>query len=202
MAALSVRAAATVGRRLRRRRVARVRREPCRWGLSEVGYIEGQNVTVEYHWLAGQYDRLPSLMADLVRRRVAVIATPGSNLRRLRPKLRPQRSRSFSASPKILLSLVWSAALPGRAATGPALILSLQSWWPSDWALARLGAQGRSDCRAGQYATTAGATLRDIPEAARALGLQIQVLNANTSREIVAAFASLWRERADTLFDW
>src|SRR5262245_54075042 len=89
-------------------------------------------------------------MADLVRRRVAVIATPGSNLRRLRPKLRPQRSRSFSASPKILLSLVWSAALPGRAATGPALILSLQSWWPSDWALARLGAQGRSDCRAGQ----------------------------------------------------
>src|SRR5262245_2141929 len=47
--------------------------------LNETGYVEGQNVTVEYHWLDGQYDRLPTLMADLVRRRVAVIATPGSN---------------------------------------------------------------------------------------------------------------------------
>jgi len=50
-----------------------------RKGLNEAGYVEGQNVTVEYHWLEGQYDRLPALMADLVRRRVAVIATPGSN---------------------------------------------------------------------------------------------------------------------------
>src|SRR5215471_14701669 len=48
-------------------------------GLNETGYVEGQNVMVEYHWLQGQYDRLPSLMADLVRRRVALIPTPGSN---------------------------------------------------------------------------------------------------------------------------
>jgi putative tryptophan/tyrosine transport system substrate-binding protein len=48
-----------------------------RKGLNETGYVEGQNVKVEYHWLEGQYDRLPALLGDLVRRQVAVIATPG-----------------------------------------------------------------------------------------------------------------------------
>ena len=51
-----------------------------RKGLNETGYVDGQNVTIEYHWLEGQYNRLPPLMADLVRRRVAVIATPGISI--------------------------------------------------------------------------------------------------------------------------
>src|SRR5215469_3368117 len=57
-----------------------------RKGLNQTGHVEGQDVTVEYHWLEGQYDRLPALMADLVRRKVAVIATPGSTVGALAAK--------------------------------------------------------------------------------------------------------------------
>ena len=64
-----------------------------RKGLNETGYVEGQNVTVEYHWLEGHYDRLPALMADLVRRRVAVIATPGTVTTERGRRLRRRRSR-------------------------------------------------------------------------------------------------------------
>ena len=67
-----------------------------RQGLSETGFSEGRNVTVEYHWMEGQYNRVPALVADLVRRQVAVIASPGFPSVRSRPKLRPRRSRSSS----------------------------------------------------------------------------------------------------------
>jgi hypothetical protein len=70
-----------------------------RKGLNETGNVEGQNVTVEYHWLEGHYERLSALMADLVRRQVAVIATPASAPAGSRPKLQPRRSRLSSASP-------------------------------------------------------------------------------------------------------
>jgi putative ABC transport system substrate-binding protein len=71
-----------------------------RKGLAETAYVEGRNVTVEYNWLEGQYDRLPALMTDLVRRRVAVIATPGSTPALIAAKAATisRRSRSYSAS--------------------------------------------------------------------------------------------------------
>ena len=88
-----------------------------RKGLSEMGYVEGRNATVEYHWMEGQYHRVPALMADLVRRSVTVIASPGFPLVRSRPKLQRRRYRSSSESETIRSSSAWSRAWRGRAAT-------------------------------------------------------------------------------------
>jgi putative ABC transport system substrate-binding protein len=174
-----------------------------RKGLNEAGYVEGQNVTVEYHWLDGQYDRVPALMADLVRRRVDVIATPGSNTASLAAKA------ATAAIPIIFgvgedpvrLGLVDSLARPGGNATGI-------NFFSQELMSKRLGLLHELVPKAARVAVlvnpanapSAETTLRAVPEAARAIGLQIQVLNASTSREIEAAFVTLVRDRADALF--
>jgi ABC-type uncharacterized transport system substrate-binding protein len=174
-----------------------------RKGLGEAGYVEGQNVTVEYHWLDGQYDGLQSLVADLVRRRVAVIATPGLTAA-------AQAAKAATTTIPILfgvgedpvkLGLVTSLNRPGGNATGI-------NYFLAEVAAKRLGLLHDLVPKAVRIAVlvnpanapVAEATLRDMPEAARAIGLQIQFLNASTSREIEAAFATLVRERYDALF--
>jgi putative tryptophan/tyrosine transport system substrate-binding protein len=174
-----------------------------RKALNEAGYVEGQNVMVEYHWLDGHYDRLPALVADLVRRQVAVIATPGNTPAALAAKAATATIPIVFgvAEHPVKLGLVASLARPGGNATGVNLL-------SAEVVAKRLGLLHDLVPKAVRIAVlvnpanswTAEATLRDIPEAARALGLQTQVLNASTRSEIEAVFATLLRDRADALF--
>ena len=171
-------------------------------GLNETGYVEGQNITVEYHWLEGRYDRLPALMADLVRRQVAVITTPGGV-----PSLAAKAATAtipivFGVSDDpVQLGLVASLARPGGNATGinffnteviAKRLRLLHDLVPKAVRVAVLVNPAN--------AAVAETTLRGVKEAAPTIGLQIQVLNATTIGEIDAAFATFARERPDVLF--
>ena len=174
-----------------------------RKGLSEAGDVEGQNVTMEYHWLEGKFDRLPALMADLVRRRVAVIATPAGNLAALAAKAATTTTPIVFGvgEDPVKLGLVTSLARPGGNLTGI-------NFFANELAAKRLAFLQELVPKAVRIAVLVNpanipsteTALRDIPEGARAVGLQIQVLNASTNREIEAAFATLARDRADALF--
>jgi putative ABC transport system substrate-binding protein len=168
-----------------------------RKGLSEAGYAEGRNVTVEYHWLEGQYNRAPTLTADLVRRRVAVLVTPSTNAAHAAQAATATIPIVFAvADYPVKLGLVASLARPDGNATGVNSFVEevvakrlalLQELVPKASRVAvLLNPAG---------ATVAETTLRGVQEAARIIGLQIQVVNASTSREIDAAFATLERER-------
>ena len=173
-----------------------------REGLKDSGYVEGENVTIEYRWAENQLDRLPALAAELVRRQVAVIAAPAL-IRRSRPRRQPRRfpSSSSSAKTRSELGLVASLARPGGNLTGINFFSGeltakrlelLRELVPAATRVAVLVNPAN--------ATTTETTVRDVEAAARAMGLQIQVLNASTSREIDAAFATFVRERPDALF--
>jgi putative ABC transport system substrate-binding protein len=174
-----------------------------RQGLKNTGIVEGENVAIEYRWAENQIDRLPALAADLVRRRVAVIAAPGGAASALAAKAATSTIPivfTVNEDP-VRLGLVASLARPGGNATGINFLSGelvakrlelLRELVPGAARVALLVNP--------TAATSAERTLLDVEPAARAIGLQIQVVNASTIREIDAAFATFVRERPDALF--
>ena len=174
-----------------------------RWvstGSEEFGYIEGQNVAIEYRWAEGQIDRLPELAAELIRRRVNVIAamtTPAALAAEAAATTIP--IVFDTAGDPVKLGLVVSLNRPGRNITGITQLGSelvakrlglLRDLIPTATAIGLL--VNPTDPRSKTQ-------IKDMQEAARALGLQIHVLNASTEGEIDLAFAKLVELRVGAL---
>jgi putative ABC transport system substrate-binding protein len=167
-------------------------------GLKEAGYVKSQNVVIEFNWVAAQYDRLPGLTADLVRRQMAVIVTPGSAPAALAAKAATKTIPivfSTTGDP-VQMGLVASLNRPGGNMTGVSYLSG------------QLGAKRlellremvhRVDLVAvlvNPVSPAADADLRDVEAAARAIGQQIHVLKVDGSRDIEAAYAALVEQRA------
>jgi putative ABC transport system substrate-binding protein len=171
-----------------------------REGLSETGFTEGQNVTIEYRWAEGQYDRLPAMAADLARRQVAVIVAGGT------PAAFAAKAATSTIPTVILvgvdpvqLGLVGSLNRPGGNVTGLALLTVqleakklelLHELLPTATAIALL---------VNPTNVLTESETKDVQDAARSLGLHLQILNASTESQIDAAFGALAELRATAL---
>ena len=158
-------------------------------GLKEAGFVDGENVAIEYRWANNRTDRLPELAAELARRRVAVIATVGTSAFAAKAATTTIPIVFVGGEDPVKLGLVASLARPGGNLTGI-------NWLGGELAAKRLELLRQLLPAATRvavlvnpaFATLTEITLRDVEAAARAMRLQIQVLNADTSREIDAAF--------------
>jgi putative ABC transport system substrate-binding protein len=171
-------------------------------GLKDTGYVEGENVAVEYRWAENQFDRLPALAAELVRRRVAVIVSGTSSTALAAKTVTTTVPILFiAAEDPVKRGLVASLGKPGGNLTGV-------NFFAVELAAKRLELLRELVPTATRVAVLVSptnaavteATLEDVETAAPAMGLQIQVANADNSREIDAAFATFVRERPDVLF--
>jgi ABC-type uncharacterized transport system substrate-binding protein len=170
-------------------------------GLKDTGYVERENVAIEYRWADNHIDRLPELTAELVRRQVAVIVTPISGALTAKAVTTTIPIVFVAGEDPVRLGLVASLARPGGNMTGINIFANelvakrlelLRELVP---AVARVAVLVNPANPA-----TAETSLKDVQDAARAIGLQVQVLNASTGGEIDAAFATFVRERPDAIF--
>jgi len=173
-----------------------------RRGLAETGFLEGQNVAIEYRWLEGHYDRLQEMVADLVQRRVAVIAIPNTTGSVLAAKAATQTIPIVFniGSDPVAMGLVATLSHPGKNVTGVAMLQTavtakrlelLRELVPTARSIAILVNPGNPGF--------AAADAKEAQQAARALGVNLLVLNANNSSEIDAAFATLVQQQAGAL---
>jgi putative ABC transport system substrate-binding protein len=171
-------------------------------GLREAGYVVGENVAIEYRWADGNYDRLPAMAAEFVRKQVSVIVA-GANAATFAAKAATTTIPIvfLLAEDPVQLGLVASLSRPGGNATGVNFVSGeltakrlelLHELVPTAARVAVL--VNPAD------ATATETTIRDLEPAVRAIGLKIQVLKASTAQEIHAAFATMVRERSDALF--
>jgi ABC-type uncharacterized transport system substrate-binding protein len=172
-----------------------------RQGLKEIGYVEGENMAIEYRWAENQIDRLPALAADLVRRQVALLAVPGSTA----PAVAKAATSTIPivfivAEDPVRLGLVASLARPGGNATGINFFNAELGGKRLELLRELVPSATRVAVLVNPNGDATEITLRDVEAAARGMGLKIQVLNARTSREINSAFETFVRERADVLF--
>jgi putative tryptophan/tyrosine transport system substrate-binding protein len=171
-------------------------------GLKEAGYTEGENVAVEYRWAENQLDRLPTLVADLVRKRVAVIVATGGTAPAIAAKAATTTIPIVFTAPDdpVELGLVASLSRPGGNLTGTYFVVGelvpkrlelLREFVPAMTHVAVLVNPANP--------ARAESQVKEAESAGRQMGLRIQIFNAGTGREINAAFATLARERPDAL---
>jgi putative ABC transport system substrate-binding protein len=169
-------------------------------GLGDLGYVEGRNVIIEYRWAEGRYDRVPALAAELVAHPVSLIAAVGGSEVGAKTATTTIPIVFTTGGDPVELGLVASLNKPGGNVTGITFLASdlgakrlglLRQFAPNANAIAMLMNP--------DYPSTT-AEVRDVRAAARSLGVQINVLNASTSREIDVAFETFGRERPDALF--
>jgi putative ABC transport system substrate-binding protein len=174
-----------------------------RQGLKEAGFVEGENVAVEYRWAENRLDRLPAMGAELVQRQVAVIVTTGGATAAIAAKALNTTIPVVFSIPEdpVKLGLVASLARPGGNMTGINFVIGellakrlelLREFVPA----AKNVAAFVNPANAARAATQA----REIETAAHALGMQARLFETGSARDINAAFATLARERPDALF--
>ena len=171
-----------------------------RQGLKESGYVEGENVAIEYRWAENQMDRLPILAADLVRRRVAVIAAIGPSVFAAKAATTTIPIVFGVPDDPVRLGLVTNLARPGSNLTGINFFVGELTAKRLELLRTLVPGAVRVAVLVNPDDTITAAVLTDIEAAARAMGLHIKVFNAGTGREINAAFATFKGERPDALF--